>query len=168
MKYLFILLVFISCTCSAQKYKGELLPVIKPSFKIDSILMDYSKKCFPATKDSCFVISLGKIDGYLSLNITMDYKAHIEERLAKAHIRKEFLGYFIFNGNKFFLQSSENTGKLFSKTGNLERIDFIDFSHTPTDGKIPSNIINYVCLMGSYKYQNGHFITDDSNYDEQY
>ena len=131
-----ILIALLLCFTVRQSFpqiiKGELIPVITHSHKMDSLLKDVAitgDKYAPG--DSCFTISVDRVIGdslKVSLFLTLGNQQGVNIAMNTALLRKDHLGFFEFNGYKVFVTSAERFNGLFGETKNLMRFNFIDFS----------------------------------------
>jgi len=154
----FILVITFLATgfkCFSQKKDGELIPLLKQSYKIDSLLITIvdDDSAF-MKKYPCLIIDVVNQGNALTLNIGSYNKRVANEIIAKNHSMNTHIGYFEFKGFKAFVFSAKRFENLFLETKNTKRIDFLDFS--AAEGLKIDDILN-VPYLALFMYQNGKF-----------
>jgi hypothetical protein len=140
--------------CYAQNKKGELIPLINHSYKIDSLLNSLVEEGGSLSNDSCFSISVEKNNDISFLNILSVDKVDVNNILNSARLKNEHIGFFNLKKYKVFVMSSKEFEGLFSQTSFFRRIDFIDFSRK---SNIQTPSVPEIRFLANFTYQNGKF-----------
>src|ERR1700744_3584772 len=107
MKLLVGIIVFISISiafsCFAQKKRGQLIPVINHSYKIDSVIRDLIDSGNGwVSKDKCLVVNFDKTDSVQFFSFDSFEKKEINSMVTTVHLKKEHIGFFALGSYKVF------------------------------------------------------------------
>jgi len=143
--------------CHLQKGKGELVPLVKHSYKIDSLLLSFvnnNDNSF-AVKYPCFSVNIEKDNKIVALHIQSVSKARMNEILGGARLKNYYIGCFDLNNYKVFVYSTKKFEGLFLETNQKRRINFIDFS--PKSSLTDSSSVLDIPYLADFVFENGKF-----------
>jgi hypothetical protein len=170
--FIFILFLIYGCQCFAQQDNNGLLPLVKPCYKIDSVLIFLSNGYYSKIPKGLFLeVDIGILTSDNSILITISEfsKTALNNTMIRSYKEGKYLGYFEFRNATAFLSSSIKDSSLFTETRKIERFKFLDFSSQIEASKLtqnpPENMVDNIILPAMFQYKNGKITSWD--YGEQ-